>query len=426
MRRRSVCILAGLVLAATCLGAPAAPVTDPDETPQAGQAVILGVTGVWRCHFALKPPVMRTAGGIEPLTLNSRLTTHAKWLMFDTPMPPADWMQPAFDDSAWQRMPVVDPDSPWVGHLALRGRFRVDDPAKATGLKLSVHYRGGVVVWLNGEEIARGHVKPPAVRSGTGGAGPDALADDYAEGKHRDVRVLEDVSLPTSKLRRGTNVLAIAVHRSATPASAIKQVARNDTIEGGTCGVVKVRLTAPAGSAVTPNVTRPGGLQVWNSSAVASDFDVEFGDPLETVGPVRIVAPRGGTGSGKVVVGCDQPIKGLVAAAGDLVMKTGPRIPASKVLVRYAMPTSGEAGANQTYTVNPARFDALEEAPPEEVPVRAHQQSWRGRKVDDEPASVFGAVCPVWVTVNVPPDAPAGDYAGELIIRTEGEKRFAV
>ena len=84
------------------------------------------------------------------------------------PAPPKNWMAPDFDDAAWlaQRYPLIvgrriaiDREAEF-GHRNgyLRFRFHVTDPTKATGLTLSMLYRGGVRVFLNGKEVARGHL----------------------------------------------------------------------------------------------------------------------------------------------------------------------------------------------------------------------------------------------------------------------------
>ena len=123
---------------------------------------------LWRHHYVLMPPVMRVEGKIEKIDLGVRKVRNepdrplGKWLDFPTPMPPTEWRQLDFNDSGWYRGYLLDPDSPWVGHQTVRGKFAVNDPAGADGLLLSVSYRGGVVVFLNGSEIARGHLKPEA------------------------------------------------------------------------------------------------------------------------------------------------------------------------------------------------------------------------------------------------------------------------
>ena len=66
----------------------------------------------------------------------------------------------------------LDGSSAYQSLICLRGRFHVQDPTRVRDLSLTVEYRGGVVVTLNGKEVARGHMPGGEVKTGT-------LADDY-------------------------------------------------------------------------------------------------------------------------------------------------------------------------------------------------------------------------------------------------------
>lgn len=258
-----------------------------------GEKTILNHMTFWRQHYTLDGPVMRKGDELEKIKLISYGKEVARWLGFETALPAQDWRKAEFDDSGWLRKPVCEPKSPWLKLLCLRGRFHIDDPQKATGLALSLRYRGGLAVYLNGKEIARGHLKP--------GAAPTDLAEDYATADFMELRNLTAIPLPKDQLRKGVNVLAIEVHRSAQLASAVSMVDKSIAFEAGTCGIAEVRLTAAPGDEVRPNVTRPAGLRVWNSHLLVTDFEADYGDPNEPLGPIRILAPRGGAGSGKVV-----------------------------------------------------------------------------------------------------------------------------
>jgi hypothetical protein len=113
-----------------------------------------------------------------------------------TPPLPAGWIDAAFDDAAWPRARInelptlafisgaagpsgIASQSPTkmllkLGVLALRGKFNVTDPATAR-LTLSLKYRGGVVVYLNGQEIARGALPAGPLTASTPGGGDFAL-----------------------------------------------------------------------------------------------------------------------------------------------------------------------------------------------------------------------------------------------------------
>ncbi len=189
--------------------------------------------------------------------------------------------------------------------------------------------------------------------------------------------------------------------------------------DGGTCGVVEITVTAAAGDEVAPNVTRPTGLQVWNSDVLVTDYHSDYGDPNEPLGPIRIVAPRGGAGSGKVVVGSKSAIKGLAATVSDLVQKAGNgRILAAAVQLGYAQ-LAGYAwpGDHGLPGLAPLRFDALREVALDEVKVEDARIGDR-----DERRALTGAVAPIWATVQVPSETSPGDYCGELTVTVAGQQ----
>ncbi len=389
--------------------------------------IILDTSSFWRYHYTIKLPLIRKGGKLEKMTTDFG-QFKAVWLEHDTSPPPKGWQAPRFDDSSWPRLAGVlmtggkartkkidsDSKSPFMGLVCMRGRFDVKAPAK--GMKLVLEYRGGAAVYVNGGEVARKHLAP--------GAGGDDLADDYGEGE--DVKRRLEVDLPVASLKKGVNVLAVEIRRSAYPEKHVKVNAtkwpRTAYVQPATCGVESIRLTAPRGAVA--NVTRPAGFQVWNSDPLTPDFDMDYGDPNEPLRPVRIVAARNGTFSGKVVVGSREAIKGLKATMGDL---KGPRsrIAASKVTIRYGMPGGTENGANRRYLHYARRFDPLETVAPIEIPVvksRPGRLNMKSSGVDVVP----GAVVPVWLTVDVPRSATAGVYTGRLTISAAGQKAAEV
>ena len=198
----------------------------------------------------------------------------------------------------------------------------------------------------------------------------------------------------------------------------MRTVDKETAVEGGTCGVVDLKLTAGAEDGVSGATTRPAGFQVWNSSLMNADFDADYGDPNGPLRAIRIVTTRNGSGSGKVVVASPAAIEGLTAKMSDLTEKGGnARIPATAVQVRYAKATQyGGAGDYGLGNGSTDRFDMLEEVAPLEVPVSIPRVgSWPER------VALKGAVAPVWVTVKVPADAKAGEYAGNLTITATGQ-----
>ena len=444
----TLCVL--LVLAALLPPAPAR---------SAGDAtVILDTSGYWRNYFVLSPPVVRDGKEVKALpTVNAQ-----------TPAPPKDWISPDFDDSAWARTPgrplpggmpqaattppefidagicVVEHGSPALAMLCMRGKFSVTDPATIKGLKLSLRYRGGVIVYLNGREAGRSHIAD-------GAEGPDALAEDYPRqaffrdddtpcaGEDRKRPTIElaawkarlraaEIAIPADALRKGINVLALELHRTAyLPEVAKANIGGWYTPAEGwaTCGLLAARLTADSSTGVTPNCSRPRGFQVWSSQILQPDFDLDYGDANEPLRAIRIVGSPGGGFAGKVVAGSDQPIQGLRGTLTGLTSDKG-SIPASAVTIQYAVPTGSEPIMAARYPASADVMDGLLDSPPATVEVRAKKPIHASLIPPGQPEWVFGAVCPIWLTVAVPADAAPGQYKGVLTVSSDGQKPVVV
>ena len=212
---------------------------------QAAPAVVLDTLSVWRIHETLKPPVVQLDDGLKPIT------SSYQWLDRETAAAPADWTKPEFCDTAWFRGSVrATSRTPYVARLCLRARFEVTDLAQVQDLKLTVVYYGGAIIYINGREVARGHLvkgdspvfaDPPTRSAGTPGCpaktGTVPVAEGYppeafvaADGKMLPAaawqmdrfpkalaaraRTLEDVAVPADLLHKGVNVLAIEVVRA--------------------------------------------------------------------------------------------------------------------------------------------------------------------------------------------------------------------
>ncbi len=349
-----------------------------------------------------------------------------------TAFPPKNWTAPDFDDSAWGRRPgtfyaftrnkygLRGAYVPVV-LVCLRGRFRVDDPAQATGLELSLQFEGGAVVYLNGRELARKHLPAAGAKAGLK---PDEPAEAYPKKayvapdgyllrhKYGDIkkyperydlraRSITGLKIPRDALRKGVNVLCIELHRApgheAMFTGRSKKVHPRPGCWWNRVGLGSVLLSAAQGSSAVPNTGRPAKLVVWNHQVLERSSAAHFGDPNEKLRPVKIQGARNGAFSGKVLVGCGAAIKGPKAEVSDLA---GPgKIPAAAIEVRYALPDGSRRSARGV-----PWFDTLEKFAPETVAA--------------DPK--YGAVQPVWVTVNVPRSAKPGKYAGKLKISTGG------
>ncbi len=415
--------------------------------------VILGTGGFWRAHVTWR----------EGVTTEGK--PFGRYQKMKTLPPPAEWNQPDFDDSDWFRSP-----GPFRGEnilncwgwgarqmrmmsgcLALRGKFHVDNPATVTGLNLSLEFRGGVVVYLNGKEVARSHLPKGKLSADTAAVAYSSEAYVDAKGRlistyksaiaraikagDKDLpkriakreRRLGPIKIPANLLRKGANVLAIANHNSNYLPVAVKWC-RDKAAKHGWyhLGVHRLSLTARGGG-ITPNVARPKGGQVWNQDIHRVFTAAEHGDPNEKLRPVRLAGARNGRYSGQVVMSSTSAIEGIKATVSDL---KGPgKIPASCVQVRYASSSAmwqqggcpGQSSRTYRYGKTPPVFIALEETPPAKVEPVSVETNPVVRARLGLPAKVTpAALVPVWVTVKIPPDAAAGRYKGELTITAKG------
>ena len=445
-----------LIALLASLAAAAGPGTDANGPRP---AVILDTMGFWRMHHELAPPEVQANGHLKPAIIEQ------SWMNRRTAAAPAGWWKADFDDGGWFRGTGLRAvKSPWLRRLCIRGRFAVTDRRKVRGLRLSVDYHGGIVVYVNGRELCRRHLPE-------GNLGPDALADAYPAEAFADEqggmlfpgnvrwlnprggdfwkdrkltpetkrrmglwrRSLADVPIPREMLRDGVNVLAVEIVRSpydpAVEQARAKMPKRFHQYEYqiffATCELERIRLSDSPGDGIVSAAVRAPGLQVWNSDPAAPDFDMDFGGPGEDLRPIRLVAPRNGVASGKVVVGDTQPIRGLRAAASEL-RGSGGAIPASCVQVRYGLPwgaesiSEGQRRARYPYPHPATPLACLSEIAPAEIPV------WTKDWPRYDPMPVRGAVASVWATVKVPPAASPGTYKGRLTIEVEGAEALRV
>jgi hypothetical protein len=377
-----------------------------ESASEVSYKTILCATSYWYTHVVMRDPVFGTSTNAKPMeTKDTR--------RFSTEPPPKDWIDPDFDDSdwSWKRGPFFSGygfHQDWtLGMLCMRGAFIVDNPAEAKDLTLTATYRGGIVVYMNGKEVARASLPSGEITA-------DTLADDYPPDawlkpdgtnvirwgwgdpeKFKDrcnlrIRKLEKVTIPAKLLRKGRNVLAVSIHRSATSGELLK--AREWW--GGkwnTAGIINLTLSAPADDrAIKPNITRPAGVQVWNANILAPIAPQDYGDPTVPIRPVKIVGTRNGTFSGQVILSSQTPVRKVEAKITELVCaETKCTIQKSNILVRYAI-LDGQHGC----------FDTLSDTPPDEKTSREVQ--------------------PIWVTVSIPSDAKPGKYTGTLTVSAEG------
>jgi hypothetical protein len=464
------------------------------EAIAGGSEKILTEESVWKCHVTWMRPRIVTSQGVADATFVPP-SIRMKTAQMD--LPPPNWMDPDYDDAEWaywrephvvetlklksqgdKKVPAIDGEdtgikvyepaqygrfrSPNIGLFCCRAKFKVDEPGKVTNLKLTVEYRGGVVVYVNGHEIGRASLtKEGKIEYST-------LADAYPEdaffhpvekdrqGKRvpwkYDSILLEpellkqfnlkirsaQFPIPRRVLRKGINVLALEVHAAPYNTTDGTMFEASESL----CGIVSVELTGEG--AVSSSISRPNGLQVWNASVLTrispfgfmyrgriyagtvgwfQRFPLSWGDPFATLAPVRMVAPRNGWCVGQVGVSCDTPIRGLRGKVSDLMREGGEKISGSSVEVLYMTfpdePYFGPGSPSANY------MDMLLKEPPAEIPSREGRRRsawWVQMEAEGRiPASVdAGAVGAIWIRVKVPGDVTPGKYSGTLTVTAEG------
>jgi glycosyl hydrolase family 123 len=459
MTRRNTVMILALIAAAT-LGAAETGSAQQSSAAKSSPVMVLHDFSSWRIFQTLRPPVVEDG---QKLTAYER---PQRWLNRETSEVAPAWQQNDFDDSDWVRGSTrLLARSAYLSRGCLRARFQVADPAKVRGLKLSVGYHGGLIVTLNGKPLLRRHL-PNAAPQGKPllaesyplechvKANGDLLAvqntrlakqkrsgkptaDSVERMKKRNRRV-EAFAIPSPLLQRGTNVLAIEVVRSPYHKVMLEDGAkvgkcRINRFDWYSCQLIDVAMVADSAEGLVPNTGRPEGLQVWNSDPANSDTDMDWGDPLETLQPIRLVGARNGAYSGKVVLGSTQAIAALKVAPSLLrSADDDSTIAASAVRIRYALPGVREIGKSYGHGPFPSPYrrtatilSHLATEPLAEFPV-AEKRASHPNDPPLAPPVASAAVVPVWVTVTVPKDARPGDYAGTVTVSAKGEKPICV
>ncbi len=414
----------GAVLGVTRLSAGRLAATPAAAEPK---TTILGTGSYWRVFTMARQ-------GLIPLRLLKEKKPNATEPQAHGPdtttaPPPAGWTAPDFDDSSWFRAP----GPPRCDALTcIRGQFKVTNPGGVGKLTLSMTFTGGVIVYLNGKEVHRAHLPKGKITPSTDAEAypKEAYAKAKTKTKDRRLRRIGPLELPVKLLRKGVNVLAVELHCSAFRPEVLGRTWKRDRrSRWNHVALQSLRLAADGDGAIVANVARPDGVQVWNTDPHRIFSVWEYGDPNDKLRPVRVVGARNGLYSGVVVLGSTAAISGAKATVSDLRASgsgTG-SIPAKSVRVRYAQPITLGISGDLSGTGLPGwnrvpAYAALSDQPPAQVePTGIKTGRSDARTPLGLPAKVApAALLPVWVTVNIPKDAPAGKYAGVLSISATG------
>jgi hypothetical protein len=408
--------------------------------------------------------------------------------------PPADgWRGLEFDDSTWPHLRRPDgvgspaqytvgtPErSGWLRGVFLRFRFEIRDPAAAGTMTFSADYIGGLRAYVNGTEIARGHLPP-------GDFDAETMAEEYPQeayvvtfadlsdkekakyqGKEPPPaqimrsadeltplgsrlyklrnRTIQPLAIPAKLLRKGTNVLAIELRASPLHPYVLKEWFGYRAVEDRQWEHARLsRLELRSASKDMPTaLSRPKGVQVWTEDMTRRLFSPEHQEPGAAPPVIRLVGARNGTYSAQVVVGTDKAMAQVKVTATELKGPAGATLPARSVRIFGMNPqpvseisSLGEGrivgsemielgGGNSRYsnwTAPKAR--ALVCFAPETLDNDAAAAAALGRIqyydwiASALPERIPASTCqPYWVSVKVPADAAPGLYRGA--VRVEG------
>ena len=396
MTRTASLILAACLAAATlsAAGEPAAPQPSSDLA-----------RCYWRYHWTFRPAeFLGLDGKLYPLaTRFSALNTSPTANRLSTEGPADGWTGADFDDSGWdvlrQPMPIlpeVEQDSGdqagiypafIIRRMCARTRFTVTNPAEVRSVKLELAYHGGVILTINGKEVARGHIpkdgplaeglhgEPYPVGAyrpttpeqeswglmsqsgvwsqiGMGQAGWYWLVEKKPEAKEkyehaqfiRGIRERKlSVELTAAMLKPGINVLAIESRCSPIPELSNAQGKAYlagpgmQGVDFAHIGLSAVRFNAGPESGVGPADKRPDGVQAWAEDIHRWMLEEDYLEPgVKERRAVKLIGARGGTYSGQVVIGTSRDLANPSAVLTDLQGPGGATLPASMARIRWA------------------------------------------------------------------------------------------
>jgi len=248
------------------------------------------------------------------------------------------------------------------------------------------------------------------------------------------------VEISGEYLKKGTNILAIELHRSDAHPIILGYSQLNASGMWTRIFLLDAKLDArPSGAVRLPE--RPSGIQVWVEDVHRRVFSPDFGpEPIlpDKPGCIRILASRNGVFSGQAVIGTAVEIKGLKAGTSPLTGPEGAKILPSLITVRYGRGTPFQETADMCVDRGDVRNYSRLLAKRYELGSQADDRKLMKKKLnalvmydhlsEQLPEHVPADSCvPVWITVKVPEKACPGLYSGTLSVRIDGfSKRIPV
>lgn len=151
------------------------------------------------------------------------LTNKSEWAYYyNSDMPAANWYEEKYDDAAWSTghgkfgyanggsydtpLDFGDDSSNKYITSYFRNLFTIDDPDMFSKLVANVTYDDGIIVYVNGKELARFNMPEGEVNDST-------VANEYVND------ATESIEIPMSMLKSGSNVIAVEVHQNVVSSS---------------------------------------------------------------------------------------------------------------------------------------------------------------------------------------------------------------
>ena len=410
-----------------------------------------------------------------------------------TDPPASGWLGPQFDDSTWPHLRKPDGvGSPaqytvgtterngWLRGVYLRFRFEIPDPAAAGTVTFSADYIGGLRAFVNGEEIARGHLPAGNLEAETmadeypqeayTATFADLSADEKAKYKGKEPpptqvmgsadeltplgsrlytlrnHTINSLVIPQKLLRKGTNVLAIELRAAPLHPYVLKEwfgyrAVEDRQWEHARLSRLELRCAAKD---VPSSLGRPKGVQIWTEDMTRRMFSPEYLESGAAPGVIRLVGARNGNYSAQVAVGTDKALANVKITASELKGPAGAALAAGSVRIFGMIPqpmrdisslgegriTDGEihefgGGISRYGEWTAPKARALVCFAPETLEDNTAAAAALGRiqYFDWISAALPGRIAanscqPYWLAVKIPAEAAPGLYRGT--VRVEG------
>lgn len=252
--------------------------------------------------------------------------------------------------------------------------------------------------------------------------------------KQRD-RQAEAIELPKSLLKKGSNLLAIEVHRSD-----IHPLVFTDgwNRPWPHASLISLKLIAPEKASAVSGLKRPKGMQVWVRDLHARTYATDFLEPGAPAGKLRWIGARNGTYAGQVSVGSSTSLQNVKVTSTALTSEeNGHQIKTDHIRIFPMVPRPAHGMAWGGTGRNGEMRNSIES---KIAALRACRKKPADPKQKLPPVDYYGHICwaqntqtgdglnipedysrSFWVSVKVPSEATPGVYQGTLHINADSQ-----